>query len=444
MLATLETVETESITQRNLRERADLEGLGERIVEEAGHLAAATGVWLAMVGEFDRRSGWAHSGILSCAHWLSWRCGLGSGTAREHVRVARALEGLPLLAAELAVGRLSYSKVRAVTRVANPANEADLVNVALCSTGAQLERVVQGLRKAKALIDVNDRHDRRSLSWHWAEDGMFVVRARLSPEDGALLLAALEAVQPDVPAGTSECEAVSTPANRNADSLVSLARTGLSELRATEPENAPDYTVNLHVDLEDLIADEPESRIENGPTVHPETLRRILCDSAAVILAHHKTGCGGTSMDIGRRSRVVPRRLRRALMLRDKGCGAPGCTNTRYLHAHHVIHWSNVGPTALWNLVLLCPAHHHLVHEGGYSVTADGRGGFAFHTPDATPIEPVPAALGGDATAVRAMHDAMIDSWTATPNWSGEKLDLHYAVNVLLLAEERADVASLN
>lgn len=445
MQTTIDATGTETITEGNLRERAELEGLGERIVEGAGHLAAATGVWLAMVGEFDRRNGWAGSGILSCAHWLSWRCGLGLGSAREHVRVARALEGLSLLAAELAAGRLSYSKVRAATRVANPANEESLVNVALCSTGAQLERVVQGLRKAKDLSDVQDRHDRRSLSWHWAEDGMLVVRARLSPEDGALLLAALEAVREDVPAGTSDepeeiaaCEVVCTPANRSADSLVALARHGLNELRAADTDSAPDYTVNLHVDLADLIANEPKPQIENGPTVHPETLRRILCDSTAVIVAHRKTGCGDTSMDIGHRSRVVPRRLRRALMLRDKGCGAPGCTSTHYLHAHHVIHWSHGGPTALWNLVLLCPAHHHLVHEGGYNVTADGRGGFVFHTPDATPIDPVPVALGGNAEAIRTLHDATIDSWTATPNWSGEKLDLHYAVNVLLLAEERA------
>ncbi|MGQ0465213.1 MAG: DUF222 domain-containing protein [Sporichthyaceae bacterium] len=444
MTATLEPVDAETNWQTNLRERAELEGLGERIVEGAGHLAAATGTWLGMVAEFDRRGGWAGTGIVSCAHWLTWRCGIGAGTAREHVRVARALEGLPLLAAELAAGRLSYSKVRAVTRVANSANEVDLVNLALCSTGAQLESVVRGLRKAKDLADVQDRHVRRSVSWHWAEDGMLVLKARLSPEDGALLLAALEAAHPDVPAETSDlladesaaCEVVCTPANRNADSLVTLARTCLGELRTAEPHNAPNYTVNLHVDLEKLLTDDPHSRIENGPAIHPETLRRILCDSAAVVVAHHGSGGGGTSMDIGHRSRTVPRRLRRALMLRDKGCGAPGCSATRHLHAHHVVHWSKGGPTALWNLILLCSAHHHLVHEGNVSVTADGHGGFEFYAPDDTRLERVPTVHGGNASTLRALHGATIDSRTATPAWSGEKLDLHYAVNVLLLAEE--------
>ncbi len=434
-----DTLPGETVPERNAREWAELEALGDKIAEGGGHLAAATAVWLGQIAEFDRRNGWWHpGGAVSCAQWLSWRCGLGDVAAREHVRVARALEDLPLLRAEFLAGRLSYSKVRAITRVANPANESSLVQTALCCTGAQLERITAGIRRAKDAADPDGRHERRRLTWRWDHDGMLVISGRFTPEEGALLLAGLDAARPDVSAETTgECTAVSTGPQVSADALVALARCTLNHLADVEPSTAPDHTVNIHVDLDELLADEPRAQIENGPAVHPETLRRLLCDSSAVVVAHHRAGRPGTSMDIGRRSRVVPRRLRRALILRDGGCGMPGCCATRFLHAHHVIHWSQRGPTALWNLILLCPAHHHLVHEGGFSVESDGRGGFVFRNPDGMVIDQVPPVVRGEAAAVPDMHRATIDSVTTRPHWHGEPLDLHYAVEVLLHAEER-------
>ncbi|MGQ0844714.1 MAG: DUF222 domain-containing protein, partial [Sporichthyaceae bacterium] len=232
----------------------------------------------------------------------------------------------------------------------------------------------------------------------------------------------------------------------NADAMLALARCALEHLHTVNPAGTPAHTVNISVDLPDLLAHDQDpdngdtagtARLENGPGIHPETLRRILCDSAAVIVAHHRAGKPGTSMDVGRRTRTVPPRLRRALVLRDGGCGAPGCTATKFLHAHHVIHWSKGGPTALWNLILLCTAHH-LVHEGGFTVEADGHGAFAFHAPDATAIPHLPHQSGGNPATVAGMHPATIGPWTATPRWYGERLDLPYAVNVLLLAEEHA------
>jgi hypothetical protein len=95
-----------------------LDQLGDRICAGAVRLAAATAAWLRLVAEFDEREGWGGVGITSCAHWLAWRCSLTPGTARQHVRVARALRRLPLIEAAFAGGELSYSKVRAITRVA--------------------------------------------------------------------------------------------------------------------------------------------------------------------------------------------------------------------------------------------------------------------------------------------------------------------------------------
>src|SRR3954470_22736997 len=110
--------------------RRPIEELAGEIRSGAVRLAAATAAWLRLVAEFDAREGWGGVGVLSCAHWLAWQCGMGSGAAREHVRVARALGRLPLTAAEFERGRLSYSKVREITRVADADTEPALVELA--------------------------------------------------------------------------------------------------------------------------------------------------------------------------------------------------------------------------------------------------------------------------------------------------------------------------
>jgi len=115
---------------------SSLEQLEREICQLAGHLAAATCRWLLLVAEFDRRLGWAEWGVRSCAQWLSWRCSIGLVAAREHVRVGRSLAELPLVRAAFATGELSYCKVRAITRIATPELEANLMELARHATGA--------------------------------------------------------------------------------------------------------------------------------------------------------------------------------------------------------------------------------------------------------------------------------------------------------------------
>src|SRR5919206_2377746 len=130
--------------------RLTVAALAREITAGAVRLAAATAAWLRLVADFDEREGWGEYGIRSCAHWLAWQCGMGPGTAREHVRVARALRRLPLIDEAFAAGRLSYSKVRALTRVAEPGTEAALLDFALEATASQTERVVRQWRRADA------------------------------------------------------------------------------------------------------------------------------------------------------------------------------------------------------------------------------------------------------------------------------------------------------
>lgn len=162
----------------------------------------------------DRRNGWAVWGCRSCAHWLNWQCGLSLDAARERIRVARRLEDLPLIAAESAAGRLSYFKVRALTRVATAGDEADLV--ARDAPTAMLERFVRAYRGALARGDgaAVAAYEGRRLTWRTDyDDGSLVVTARLAPEDGAAFLAALGAAR-EALAGTGDVSAETCHSHR--------------------------------------------------------------------------------------------------------------------------------------------------------------------------------------------------------------------------------------
>ena len=231
-------------------EPPDLDRLGDRIAELSARIQAATYELLCDLREFDRQHGW--EGFRSCAHWLNWRIGLDLGAAREKLRVATALADLNHLSAGMACGRLSYSVVRALTRVATPDNEACLVAIACCATGAQVERLVRAWRQADeaAQPDAEQvRLARRALSTRVDEDGMVLLRARLTPEVGAVVLRALEAALEQVPPAAEGDEA--GIAQRRADALELVAASALAG--GLDPGSAGDrFQVTMHVEAETL------------------------------------------------------------------------------------------------------------------------------------------------------------------------------------------------
>ena len=227
----------------------DLSLLGDRIATLSARIQAATYELLCDLREFDRRHGW--EGFRSCAHWLNWRTGLDLGAAREKLRVATALADLNHLSAGMACGRLSYSVVRAITRVATPDNEACLVAIACCATGAQVERLVRAWRQAdeEAQPDAEKvRLARRTLSTRVDEDGMVVLRARLTPEVGAVVLRALEAALEQVPAAAEDEAGI---AQRRADALGLVAESALAG--GLDPGATGDrFQVTVHVEADGL------------------------------------------------------------------------------------------------------------------------------------------------------------------------------------------------
>src|SRR2546428_4729612 len=173
----------------------ELERLGDEIAELSAQLDAATARLLDLIREFDARGGWGNgSGFRSCAHWLTWRVGMDPGAARERVRVARALGTLPRLAEALACGELSYSKVRALTRVATPETEERLLKVGRAGTAEHVERIVRGWRRGDRIAETRGtirRHRRRALHVYQDEDGMVGIPGRPEPEAGGVVVKAV-------------------------------------------------------------------------------------------------------------------------------------------------------------------------------------------------------------------------------------------------------------
>jgi Domain of unknown function (DUF222)/HNH endonuclease len=426
------------------RYAAELDRLGDEIAELSAHLDAATARLLELIREFDARGGW-NTGFSSCAAWLSWRVGLAPGAARERVRVARALGTLPRLAEALGRGELSYAKVRALTRVATAETEARLLAVGRAGTAVHVERIVRGWRRVDQRAEAREaarRHAQRGLQVYEDEDGMVVVRGRLAPEVGALLLRALDAAREAMyqrarrpePAGETSAGEPPTLGQQRADALAVVAETALHH--GLDP-GAPGerYQVVVHVDAAVLAdPDQPgQSVLEDGAHVPAGTSRRLACDASRVVMRHD---AAGRLVEIGARTRTIPPALRRALLHRDQGCRFPGCL-VRVGQGHHLRHWAQGGPTTLSNLALLCRRHHRAVHEGGFQVERRADGGLRFRWPDGREFPDVPdrAPVPDDpAQALRALQVArglQVHPRTGISGWYGERIDMGWAIDVL-------------
>ncbi|MGB6308763.1 MAG: DUF222 domain-containing protein [Steroidobacteraceae bacterium] len=422
---------------------ADLEA---QITALAGQLNAAQYRWLMLIAEFDRREGWADGKLPSCAHWLNFKCGLNLGAAREKVRVAHALAGLPKIAAAMARGELSYSKARAVSRVACEATEEHFLMIALHGTAHHVETLVSGYRRARQAEELSreaQQHSNRSVSYEYAEDGSLVLKARLPAVAGALLIEALEAAMERIPA-TEICadtveERAIPYACRRADALAHVAESFLAGSGTASPASTADrYQVVVHVDAESLREhSDGRCEIEQGPSIAVETARRLACDASLLSVLENEHG---EPLDVGRKTRSIPPAIRRALRSRDAGCRFPGCTHQRYVDAHHIEHWADGGETKLSNLVTLCRLHHRLVHEGQIRIETQSEGGWRFLHPDGRHYEVIrctaPEYTGDELAQTHAELGIHIDSDTAATRWRGERMD--YDLGVWVLCQQAA------
>jgi hypothetical protein len=584
-----------------------MRGLSELSVDEladgiclrAGRIAAAQVELLLWIAEFDRREGWGRAGMLSCAHWLSWRIGLSLGTARDQVRVARRLEELPQVAAAFGDGRVSYSKVRAITRVAQDGDGVDWVDLARHSSAAQLDKIVRGVRRARANEAASA--DPEAAAWavrtrvRYDDDGNFVltisgpaeflpvVRAGLDAkkaelqrerdaaseddhggrdhgrhedggredgghEDGghedvlpalpdvpgpdgvtgqapppspagdsaapaapaaaapvepvepvepaapvasaasaasvaraqdepsleeqapgwpagstrAWVGAAMEgffalqdrlraeqaelddalrpeqppaagrqpstASSPDDAAPTAERAAVS-----DAEALLALAQDALQAEKTTRPDVARRRRPHLTAQIDPLSG---WARQADGELLPPSSLRAVLKTlpgRGGLLRLRPVTEADLRRFDLGRTSRDTSAALRELLGVLDgERCRFPGCTRHAKLHAHHVVYWSDGGPTDLANLVLMCSRHHTLLHAHGFQLRLHPDRRLEVRTADGVRVLHHPAQPWGDPAALASGCGQLVSAETLPPDHCHPRLDLGYAVSVLM------------
>jgi hypothetical protein len=463
----------------------DNDQLADEITTLAGQINAANYRFLKLIAEFDRRGAWVDSGIRSCAYWLNWKCGIAMNAAREKVRVARALDGLPEINAAFEKGELSFSKVRAMTRIATLENESNLLMIANHGTAQHMEVLVRAYRHVSPQCDADEAfnhnekqadnkksehlQDQRKVSCYQDDDGMWHIQATLPAEEGGILVKVLKELGDRLVAEASQeteiVTAVTSFPQRRADALVAIAEHYLAtgsgravNLKASERcqlimhVNSGANAGNLHAGLGANL---------DGQWLAPDAARRLACDASFRLVKEDEQG---NVLDIGRRSRVISSAMSRALTIRDGGCQFPGCCESRYVDGHHIKHWADGGETKLDNLVTLCRYHHRELHKGNYFLCVkpethtlqrfadrlcfskvDPYFDAPFNRSDKFVIAPNPAKFTCACCDSSVLEKALlpsiyrsINATTAVTGWLGEQMDLSMAIDGLIYKKAAA------
>jgi hypothetical protein len=342
------------------------------------------------LAEFERRASFANDGFLSVTAWVVARLGLASSVAHRQVRLARALEEMPVVAESLASGEIAIGAAEMLMLARESDREAfgrcqeALLDAARSLPIAGLRNVIEYWRQAQDMAAAELREvalfERRRLHVSPTLDGMVRLDGDLDPETGEAVASALRAVM-DADARTGDRSDARTPSQRRADALGQICRTWLdSSERPSVAGERPHVVVTL--DLEALEGRAGRSALAEAGPITSETARRIACDAN---VSRVITDARSQPLDVGRASKVVPSALRRAVVVRDGGCRFPGCGRPPgWCDAHHVRHWADGGETALNNLVLLCRPHHRLIHRGFGVEMVEGLP--SFRRPDGSPL----------------------------------------------------------
>ena len=322
---------------------------------------------------FARRQGYLSFGFVSLITWLRRACRLMPGVAMQHAEVARNLRSLPQTTTALVAGEIGFHHAaiiaHSVTEVGPDAvarQESTLIEAARNLDPKYLSYVTRRLRHCEdpdgTLAHANDNHDRRYLHLSQTWEGMFVIDGLLDPEGGATLRTALNALEEKWCVGDER-----NGSQRRADALVELARQRLDA--GTLPDVAgqkPHLTITADVSTLTKAKGAPAGDLDWSEPITADTVRRLACDCAwtRVVL-----GPSSEPIDVGRCTRSTPPALRKALVVRDKGCRFPGCDRPPdWCDGHHLIHWIDGGGTSLENTCLLCRRHHRFVHELGWQL----------------------------------------------------------------------------
>jgi hypothetical protein len=358
---------------------------------------------LRAAAEIERRQMWKTDGAASLGDWISMRSGEGTKLARQQATVATALADRTLLAGAFRDGQFGFEHLRHLITLGEltDIDEATLVEYGLTYNTPQLELACRTARRLRR-HDAHPAYQRRYLRWWFDDDGVFHLRGRLdtagglvvtqaltaraeprregevSPEDETSRTTSAETAAPEAESDTRRVAADKDPEPGNwipfearcADALVELCAAQVAE------SSSERTTVVVHTTATELIGG-GKATTWDGVIVGNDTLRRLCCDARIRLSVHDDHGVVG----VGRTTRVIPAWLLAELRWRDGGCRFPRCDRTRWLHAHHIQHWADGGPTDLDNLVLLCQHHHRLLHEGEWLLEGSPQRRLTFSRP---------------------------------------------------------------
>jgi hypothetical protein len=350
--------------------------IGDDLVVLKRHINACEAEFTRRLIRFDTGQGYTATCSVSAAAWLRSECRLSGSAASDRVEVSRRLASLPDTTKAFAEGEISYQHAALIARTAEKLGdkmeaqaEAILVNAAKELDPATLRFVTSHLRHCLepdgVLADANEAHDHRFLHLSQTLDGVFQLDGRLDADGGAMLRTALNALS-----GPPAPDDMRTPAQRRADALVELARQQLD--RGDLPEvggQRPHLAVTVEMATLAKQPGSPAAELEWAQPIPAETARRLACDASITPIVR---GPESHQVNAGPTTRVVPGALRKALVVRDRGCRFPGCDRPPdWTDAHHLKHWADGGETSAGNLVLLCRRHHRYVHEEGWHLGWD-------------------------------------------------------------------------
>jgi hypothetical protein len=380
------------------------------VADLVGLLNVVTAELVGVIGEVIRAGAWEGFCIRSPEHWVVWRCGVSPGRARRLVRMARALDALPATNRLFQAGELGEDQTALIVRHTDAEHDAQVAELAPSLTVPQLRRVLPSVpRKGSDPPDATGNDDesdepegrcRRSVRFAHGDDGMWWCSVRLPSHQGALVQKALEVGRDrELRLRHPDHEDAGHPGDPGdvswADGLLRVAQAGLDALDVAAAVGRPPAErtqVILHLDPDREVP----PRLHLGPGLPSNIGDYLSCDaSVRYLLLRH-----GQPVALGRRERTVNARLRTVIEHRDGGCRVPGCDQVRWLHIHHLRHWTNGGRTDPDNLFALCPAHHRMVHQGLMSIEGNPSepGGLTFaddrgrQLEPARPRRPVPGA----------------------------------------------------
>lgn len=361
---------------------SELDGMtADQLVDTLAQISAVENTarvqLLRMVAAAHRSDAWQADGAATFPAWLAWRLRCSFSTASELHRVAIAADSLPAITTSFAEGRLSWDHLRVLVTFATPETDAELAQAAQAWTVRAAERMAR-LARQKSEREAREEHRSRYARFRWnRRNEMFELHARLADTEGAVMARVLHylAGGMDKNPATGEWDAFEV---RCADALAELA-----SLRLGACQDADRATVVVHAEADVALEGARGSGlIEDGAPICPASLKRLLCDCHIELSLEDPAT--GRVLGVGRSTRNWPRWLYRAIRERDGGCAFPGCERRAWVHIHHIVHWTDGGPTDSANGVMICPFHHRLVHEGGWRLSgnADVAGDLVFTAPD--------------------------------------------------------------